>query len=96
MNEDQTWRELLAQSRPAFAGETEMPYGLVTRVLAGTRDQRRQRDALDRIGWRAILASLAMVAVTAGLTAGLQAMNDREEPEPGIQNLAMVENVQVS
>jgi len=96
MKEDQTWRELLAQSRPAFAGETEVPYGLATRVLAGAREQRGQRDAFERIGWRAILASLAMVALTAGLTLGVQAMNDREDLEPGIQSLAVLENVQVS
>jgi hypothetical protein len=96
MKEDQTWRDLLAQSGHTFAGETEPPFGFATRLLAAVREERRQQAALERMGWRAILASLAMVVVAGALTAGLQIAGDPEDPEPGVKSMALVENVQVS
>jgi anti-sigma-K factor RskA len=95
LREDQTWSALLAKSAPAFAGETEPPFGLATRVLADARQQWSQQEASERLGLRALFASLAMVAVTAALTAGLHLVDNRET-DPVIRSMAVVENAQVS
>jgi hypothetical protein len=50
---------------------------------------------MERIGFRAIFASLAIVAVTAALTFGMQ-FGDREDLDPGVKSMALVENLQVS
>jgi anti-sigma-K factor RskA len=96
LREDQTWSALLAKGAPAFAGETEPPFGLATRVLASARRQQSQQDASERLGLRAIFASLAMVAVAAALTASLHFGADRDDTDPVIRSLAVAENVQVS
>ena len=93
--EDNLWASLLAQSAPTFTGDAEPPYGLATRVMAGVREEKRQQDALERIGLRAIFASLAVVACTAVLTIGFQ-MGDSEDLDPGVKSLALVEKLQVS
>ena len=95
MKEDNAWASLLAQSQPAFAGETAVPFGLSTRVLAHLREQRQQEVALERTGRRAIFASLAAVLGMALFTFFV-AHHQSDETDPGVQSLALVENVQVS
>jgi hypothetical protein len=95
IKEEKIWQALLAQSAPTFAGEAEPPYGLTSRMLAHARAEQRQEDAFARIGLRAIFASLAVVAGLAVLTVGLQ-MGDREDLDPEIKSMALVEHVQVS
>jgi hypothetical protein len=95
MKEDHVWESLLAQSRPAFAGETDIPFGLTTRVLAALRDQQKQEAVLERTGRRAIFASLAAVLGMALFTF-FMAHHQADETDPGVQSMALVENVQVS
>ena len=93
--DEQFWQALLAQSAPAFAGETEPPYGFTTRILAAARDEKRQEKAMERVGLRALFASLAVVTLTAVVTIGWQ-MQDSRDLDPGVKSLALVENFQVS
>jgi hypothetical protein len=95
MKEDRVWESLLTQSTPAFAAETEVPFGLPTRVLAALRDRQGQEAMWDRIGHRAILASLGAVLGLALLTF-VVAREQSDDLDPGVQSLALVENVQVS
>ncbi len=93
--EDGHWQNLLAASAPAFAGETEIPYGLTTRVLARLREETRQQDLMERIGLRALLASLAMLVAAGALTVALQDSN-RTDLEPGLRSIVQVQDVPLS
>jgi hypothetical protein len=93
--EDHVWESLLTQSTPAFAGAIEPPFGLATRVLAGLRDQQRQEAAWERTGLRAIFASLVTVAGLALVTV-VVTQHQSGDVDPGVQSMALVENVQVS
>jgi hypothetical protein len=95
MKEDRVWESLLAQSAPAFAGETDVPFGLPTQVLAALRDQQRQQAMWERTGRRAIFASLAAVLGMALFTF-ITSQRQSNELDPGVQSMALVENVQVS
>jgi hypothetical protein len=95
MREDRVWESLLAQSAPAFAGETDVPFGLPARVLAALRDQQRQQALWERTGRRAIFASLAAVLGMALFTF-ITTQRQSNDLDPGVQSLALVENVQVS
>jgi hypothetical protein len=95
MKEDHVWESLLTQSTPAFACETDVPFGLSTRVLAALRDQQGREAMWERTGHRAIFASLAAVLGMAVFTF-VMARHQSDELDPGVQSLALVENVQVS
>ncbi len=92
--EDRVWESLLAQSAPAFAAETTPPFGLATRVLAGVRDERQQVATWDRVGRRAIWASLTAVLIMGAVTMARHERHD--DVDPTVRNLALVENVPVS
>jgi len=94
--EDQIWQGLLARANPTFAGESEPPYGFVTSTLARLGAEKRQQQDLERIGWRALLASLAALAIAATVTLSLNYMNPGNEFEPGVRSLVQMENFQVS
>jgi hypothetical protein len=93
--EDFVWESLLAQSAPAFAAETTPPFGLTTRVLAAVREERQQAAAGDRVGRRAIWASLIAVLVLGAVTVARHQPRQDDVDLP-VRNLALVENVQVS
>jgi hypothetical protein len=93
--EDHVWESLLTASAPAFAVATEPPFGLATRVLAALRDQQRQEAAWERTGLRAILASIATVTGLALVTFAVT-QHQSDDLDPGVQSMALVENVQVS
>ena len=95
MKEDHVWESLLAHSRPAFAGDTDVPFGLSTRVLAALRDQQRQQAGWERTGRRAIFASLAAV-LSLALVTFIATKHESEDVDPGVQSMVLVENVQVS
>jgi len=95
-NEDEKWQRLLLRSTPAFAGETAPPYGFVTGMLAGLRAEKRQQEELERIGWRALLASLAALVVAAAVTLSVNFRDRGGDFEPGIKTLVQMENIQVS
>jgi len=91
--EDMMWESLLAKSAPAFAGEATPPYGLTTRILSAVREQQQQQAAWERMGLRAIFASLAAVVGIALLTF---VRHDSDDLDPAVKSVALVENVQVS
>jgi anti-sigma-K factor RskA len=94
--ENQKWQSLLARATPTFAGESEPSYGMVTRTLARLGSEKRQQQDFERIGWRALLASLAALAVAATVTLSVSYMNPGTEFEPGVRSLIQMENFQVS
>jgi hypothetical protein len=65
------------------------------RVLAALRDQQRQQAMWERTGRRAIFASLAAVLGMALFTF-ITSQRQSNDLDPGVQSLALVENVQVS
>jgi hypothetical protein len=91
--EEKLWENLLAQSAPTFAGEVSPPYGFTTRVLAAVRDQHRQEAVWERVGRRAIIASLAAVV---GIALVTFVRHDSDDLDPAVKSVALVENVQVS
>lgn len=84
-SQDDKWRNLLARSGPSFAAQTELPYGFVTSTLARLRSENRERELMERIGLRALLASFVILLVTAGFT--WMQLQDRVELEPGVNTL---------
>lgn len=94
--EDEKWRDLLLRSTPTFAGEATPPYGFVTGALARLRAEKRQQEELERIGWRALLASLAALAVAATVTLSVNTGDQKNDFEPGVRSLVQMENIQLS
>jgi len=94
--ENQTWQKLLALSAPTFAGEAVPPYGFVTSTLAGLRVQQTQVENFERIGWRALLASLAALAVAGTLAVTMPMRDNSGDFDPGVRSLVQMENISVS
>jgi hypothetical protein len=94
MNEDQQWQKLLELAAPAYAGEAQPPFGFTTRVLAQIRAEQRQCEMMERVGLRAIFASLGVLALAGLLLVG--ANHYRNDMEPGLRNVLQVENIAVS
>ncbi len=93
--EDQAWQKLLQAGAPTFAGAAEVPYGFATNTLARLRATNRQQRELERLGWRALLASLCTLFVVASLTVGMQ-LEHRTDLDPGISNIIEIGNVPIS
>jgi hypothetical protein len=93
--QDNLWQNLLAQSAPTFAGETEPPYGFITGALAQLRAEQGQQKEIERIGWRALWASVAALTVVATFTLGVQ-LQDRNDLEPGINSVIVLDHIQLS
>jgi hypothetical protein len=96
MNSDEKWLKLLARSTPTFAVEAEPPYGFVTATLARLGSERRQQEEAERIGWRALLASLAALAVAAVVTVTVDTNNHSTDFEPGVRSMVQMENIPLS
>jgi len=94
--EDEKWQCLLQQSAPTFAGTAEPPYGFVTSILARLRTENGQQAEMERIGWRALLASLAALVIAVTVTLGMSYSDRGSEFEPGVRGFVQMENVQVS
>ena len=92
---DDIWNKLLAQSAPTFAGETEPPYGFVTGALATLRVHQHQQREIERIGWRALLASLAALGMAAIVAVSVD-LRDSSDLEPGVRSLVQVGNLPYS
>jgi hypothetical protein len=94
--EDEKWQGLLLLSGSTFAGESTPPYGFVTGTLARLRAENRQQEQFERIGWRALLASLAALVIAAALTFSSNYRDGVNDFDPGVSSLLQMENVQVS
>ena len=95
-NEDKKWAGLLLRSAATFAGEAVPPYGFATGTLARLRAETRQMEEIERIGWRALLASLAALVIAATVTLGLSYADRGTDFDPGVRSLVQMENIQVS
>jgi hypothetical protein len=95
MNEDQAWQALLARSSSTFTGESTPPYGFITATTARLRAEQGQVAEMERIGWRALLASFGVLALAAAITFGVNT-TDRNDFDPGVRTLVQVDNIQVS
>lgn len=91
-SQDRKWQDLLARCAPTFAAESSPPYGLLTSTLARLSSARCQQLELERLGCRALFASLALLVAVVGFTVGLQ-LQEPGDLEPGVRNLAEVENI---
>jgi len=94
--EDEIWQSLLFRSTPTFAGEVAPPYGFITSTLAQLRGENRQQVEFERIGWRALLASLAALGVAAIVTLSVNFGDQGSDFEPGTRSVVQMENIQVS
>lgn len=92
---DEKWQALLALSAPTFAGEAAPPYGFVARTLARLKAEKKESELFERIGWRALLASLAVLTVTVGVTLSLPTP-DRGDLEPGVRSLIQLQDIPIS
>jgi hypothetical protein len=93
---DEKWQRLLAASAPTFAGEATPPYGFITSTLGRLRGERGQVEEIERIGWRALLASLVATVAVAAIAFGLTLENKSTDFDPGDRSLIQVENISVS
>lgn len=96
MNTDEKWQSLLLRSTPTFTGDAEPPYGVVTGTLARLRAEKGQQEEIERIGWRALLASLAALVVAATVTLSVNLSDRGGDFEPGVKSLVQMENIQFS
>jgi hypothetical protein len=96
ISEDEKWQRLLLRSTPTFTGEATPSYGFITGTLARLRAENRQQEELERIGWRALLASLAALGVAATVTLSVNFTDRGGDFEPGVRSLVQMENIQVS
>jgi hypothetical protein len=94
--EDEKWQNLLLRSTPTFAGEGAPLYGFVTGALARLRAEKRQQEELERIGWRALLASLAALIIAAAVTLSVNLTDRGSDFEPGVRSLVQMEHLQLS
>jgi hypothetical protein len=94
--EDEKWQTLLARSNPTFAGELSPPYGFTTATLARLRAEKSQVEEIERIGWRALLASMAALVIAVAVTLGLGSRDAGSDFDPGVRSLVQVDNIQVS
>jgi hypothetical protein len=95
-HENQLWQKLVALSAPTYAGDESVPYGFTTRFLADWRaGGSRQCELVERIGFRALLASLSLLLLAAAAHFSVRYLN-HTDLEPGLRGFVQVENVQVS
>ena len=89
------WKNLLALSAPTFANEAVPPFGFTTSLLARLREQDRDMEQAERIGVRALFASLGALVLAAILAFSASRVN-HNDIEPGLRSIVQVENVPLS
>ena len=94
--EDEKWQALLACSVPTFAGDATPPYGFTTATLARLRAESSQQAEIERIGWRALLASMVALVLAITVTLGLSYRDSGNEFDPGVRGVVQVANVPIS
>jgi hypothetical protein len=94
--EDNLWHNLVVMSAPAYAdAAASPPYGFTTRLLARLQAEERQQELMERIGLRAIFASLGILALTAAFTFGW-GHTHRSDLEPGLGGILQSADVPLS
>ncbi len=94
--EDNLWNNLVAMSAPAYADAAlTPPYGFATSTLARLRAEERQQELMERIGLRAIFASLGILLLTAAFTFGWE-QSHRSDLEPGLGRILQSADVPLS
>ncbi len=93
---ERIWINLLAQSAPTFGAEPTPPYGFVTNTLAALRAESRHQREIERIGWRALLASLAALDTAVALTVTINLHEDSSDFDPGVRSLVQVDTLPYS
>ena len=96
VNNPDKWQHLLALSAPTFAGDASPPYGFVTSTLTRLNLENQQLKEIERIGWRALLASLAALALAAAVTVTIDFKKPALDLEPGEKSLIQMENISIS
>ncbi len=91
-----TWKNLLVQSASTFEPELAPPYGFITNTLAALRAEQRQERECERIGLRALWASLAALGVAAAVTLTVSLHQDNSDFDPGVRSLVQAENLPYS
>jgi hypothetical protein len=94
--EDEKWQRLLLRSASTFAEDPAPPFGFVTGTTARLWSEMRQQEEFERIGWHALLASLAALVLAATVTFGLDSRDNQTDFDPGVRSLIQVENIQAS
>jgi hypothetical protein len=93
IQDDARWHALLAQAKPTFAGASEPPYGFTTRMLARLRAEEREKEVLEKVGFRALFASFALLLAVGGfITVSLQYQKSMDL-EPGVNGAIQAEYV---
>ena len=93
MNE--TWKTLLTLSAPTFTDNVEPPYGFTTSLLAHLREENRDVELAERVGFRALLASMGVLVIALVLAVSVGYLN-QSDLEPGLRSIVQVENVPIS
>jgi hypothetical protein len=93
---DQAWKNLLAQSAPTFAAKSDVPYGFATATLAALRAERNGQREVERIGWRAIIASMGALSLAAALMVALDLREQGRDSDPNDRTVVQVENLPIS
>ena len=93
---EKAWMNLLAQSAPTFAAELTPPYGFVTNTLTALRAESHYKREVERIGWRALLASLAALVTAAVLTVTINLHEESSDFDPGVRSLVQVDSLPYS
>ena len=75
--EDEKWQGLLLRSAPTFAGEADAALWICHQHAGPARAENRQQEEIERIGWRALLASLAALVIAATVTLSVSLIQDR-------------------
>jgi len=92
---DEKWQALLARATPTFAGEAAPPYGFATSTLARLRAETGERELLERIGLRALFASVAVLVAVAVFSVRLQPQS-ASDLDPGMKSVVQVDNIPIS
>ena len=91
-----TWKNLLASSASTFEPELTPPFGFVTNTLSALRAEQRQERECERIGLRALWASLAALGVAAAVTLAVGLHQDNSDLDPGVRSLVQVDSLPYS
>jgi hypothetical protein len=89
------WENLLAMSAATFEPPAEPAFGLATAVLARLREDELSQALAERIGLRAIFASVGALVLVFLFSVTAQHFQQNDF-EPGLRSIVQVQNVPLS